>query len=132
MMHTLHGLASAGHPLALLDIGPIELLILVAAAVMLFGGDLPDMARRAGHVVGRLRASAAELTRDVEPPQDLGSLPTLGEDMPGPDEQDKAPLPGDPHAPSPASHQSATEGPPEERSADEDAQDGGSRPAPTH
>ena len=33
--------------LAFLNIGPLELLLLGAAAVLLFGGDLPDVARKA-------------------------------------------------------------------------------------
>jgi Sec-independent protein translocase protein TatA len=61
--------------LGLLDIGPIELMIVLAAAVMLFGGDLPDIARRAGQFVGRLRSSAQEFTRDLDAPRDLTRLP---------------------------------------------------------
>jgi Sec-independent protein translocase protein TatA len=93
-------LARVAPPLGLLDIGPVELLILAAAAVMLFGGDLPDMARRAGRMLGRLRASAQELTREVEPPADLGQLPP----------------PGDPHAPPPRHDGSPADG--REESAD--------------
>jgi Sec-independent protein translocase protein TatA len=78
----LHALQGSVLPLGLLDIGPIELLILAAAAVMLFGGDLPDMARRAGQFVGRLRASAHDLTRDIDPPNDIGRLPPSGTGTP--------------------------------------------------
>jgi sec-independent protein translocase protein TatA len=63
-------------PLGLLDIGPIELLLLAAAAVMLFGGELPDMARRAGKALGKLRATARELSRQIDLPPDVGQLPT--------------------------------------------------------
>jgi Sec-independent protein translocase protein TatA len=50
--------------LALLNIGPMELLIMAAAAVMLFGGDLPATARKAAQAVGRLRSLAADLGRE--------------------------------------------------------------------
>jgi hypothetical protein len=100
-------LARGAPNLGLLDIGPVELLILAAAAVMLFGGDLPDMARRAGRLLGRLRASAQELTREVEPPSDLGHLPP----------------PGDPHAPPPV--QPLRPLPPDGDTADEDTTSGG-------
>ncbi|MHC5211000.1 MAG: Sec-independent protein translocase subunit TatA/TatB [Planctomycetota bacterium] len=95
----MHAPGFAGLPVGLLDIGPIELMILAAAAVMLFGGDLPDMARRAGQVIGRLRASAQELTRDIEPPRDVAHLPKPGADRPP--EKGGSSEPGDPHAPPP-------------------------------
>jgi len=58
---------NAHPPLLLLDIGLLELLLLVGLAIMLFGGDLPDTLRRAGRFVARLRGMAAELARDVDP-----------------------------------------------------------------
>jgi Sec-independent protein translocase protein TatA len=61
--------------LGLLDVGPIEMLVLAIAAIMLFGGDLPDIARRAGQFMGRLRAAANELTRQFDAPPDLQHLP---------------------------------------------------------
>ena len=61
--------------LLLLDVGPIEMLVLAIAAIMLFGGDLPDLARRAGQFVGRLRSAAGELTREIDVPPDLHRLP---------------------------------------------------------
>lgn len=51
--------------LGLLNIGPFEVLLLVAVAVMLFGGDLPDAARKAGRLMAKLRATASELGRAV-------------------------------------------------------------------
>lgn len=63
--------------LGLLDIGPIEFLILVGAAVMLFGGDLPDVARRAGRAVARLREVASEFTRSIDAPSELRRPPEL-------------------------------------------------------
>lgn len=50
--------------IAIFNIGPIELLIMAAAAVMLFGGDLPATARKAARTIGRLRALASELGRE--------------------------------------------------------------------
>lgn len=95
--------AAGDLPLGLLDIGPVELLILAAAAIMLFGGDLPDMARRAGQFVGRLRASAQELTREAQPPPDITRLPPPEADTSHTERQapdgPAAALPGDPHAP---------------------------------
>ena len=50
--------------LAILNIGPLELLLLGAAAVLLFGGDLPDVARKAARMAGRLRGMTNDLTRE--------------------------------------------------------------------
>ena len=47
--------------LGLLNIGFLELLLLTLAAVMLFGGDLPGVARKAGTLLGRLRSTADDL-----------------------------------------------------------------------
>ncbi|RKY20891.1 MAG: hypothetical protein DRQ55_06150 [Planctomycetota bacterium] len=54
--------------LALLDIGPLEFVLLAAAAVLLFGGDLPDVARKAARFVGRMRAMSSDLTQDLRRP----------------------------------------------------------------
>jgi Sec-independent protein translocase protein TatA len=70
--------------LGLLDVGPIEMLVLAVAAIMLFGGDLPDLARRAGQIVGRLRAAAHELTSQIDPPADLLRLPDPDDAMHNP------------------------------------------------
>jgi Sec-independent protein translocase protein TatA len=52
--------------LAILNIGPFELLLLSAAAVLLFGGDLPEVARKAAAMAGRLRAMTTNLTREMQ------------------------------------------------------------------
>lgn len=52
--------------LAILNIGPLELLLLGAAAVLLFGGDLPDVARKAARMAGRLRGMTNDLTREFK------------------------------------------------------------------
>jgi Sec-independent protein translocase protein TatA len=61
--------------LLLLDIGPWEFLVLAAAAVMLFGGELPDVMRRAGRFVAKLRGMAEEIGRSASLPEDLAQLP---------------------------------------------------------
>ena len=75
--------------LAFLDIGPFELLLLAAAAVVLFGGDLPDVARKAARVIGRLRAMSADLTQELSRPSSelRKHLPRLDR----PDELDLSP-----------------------------------------
>ena len=61
--------------LLLLDIGPWEFLVIAALAVMLFGGDLPDVMRRAGRFVAKLRGMAEEIGRSASLPEDLAQLP---------------------------------------------------------
>ncbi len=60
--------------LLLLDIGPMEFLVLAATAVMLFGGDLPDVMRRAGRLVSKLRGMAADLGRAANLRDDVTRL----------------------------------------------------------
>lgn len=60
--------------LGLLDIGPWELLLVAVGAILLFGGDLPDVARRAGRSLGRLRGMASDLARNADLPPDVGQL----------------------------------------------------------
>ena len=80
--------------LGLLDVGPVEMLVLAIAAIMLFGGDLPDIARRAGQIVGRLRSAATDLTREIDMPSDLNRLPD-------PDDAMHRPPPTSPPPPTP-------------------------------
>ena len=51
--------------LGLLNIGTTELIIVVVVAVMLFGGDLPDVARKAARMVGKVRGMADDLGREL-------------------------------------------------------------------
>lgn len=67
--------------IAIFNIGPIELLIMAAAAVMLFGGDLPATARKAARTVGRLRALAAELGREFSAEEQLPRRDDIGIDL---------------------------------------------------
>lgn len=54
--------------LAFLNIGTFELLLVLVVAVVLFGGDLPDVARKAARVVGRMRAMANDIGRELNRP----------------------------------------------------------------
>jgi len=65
--------------LAFLNIGPFELIIMAAAAVMLFGGDLPQTARKAARMVGRLRGLASELGREFT--NEMPERPKLDVDL---------------------------------------------------
>ena len=51
--------------LLIFDVGATELLLVAVLAVMLYGGDLPDVARRAGGTMKRLRGVADDLKRQV-------------------------------------------------------------------
>jgi sec-independent protein translocase protein TatA len=53
------------------DVGATELLVVAALAVMLYGGDLPDVARKAGTTVKRLRGVADDLKRQVTLPPEM-------------------------------------------------------------
>jgi Sec-independent protein translocase protein TatA len=70
--------------LALLDIGPFEFVLLAAAAVLLFGGDLPDVARKTARFLGKLRSLSSDLSQelqktphDLRPPSELQRPPEL-------------------------------------------------------
>jgi Sec-independent protein translocase protein TatA len=65
--------------LGFLNIGPFELLIMAAAAVMLFGGDLPQTARKVARMVGRLRGMAADLGREFT--DEMPKAPNLDMDL---------------------------------------------------
>lgn len=51
--------------LAILGIGPLEWLVLLGGAVMLFGDDLPGMARKAARFIGKWRAMIRDLSREM-------------------------------------------------------------------
>ncbi|MGQ0552352.1 MAG: twin-arginine translocase TatA/TatE family subunit [Planctomycetota bacterium] len=82
--------------LALLDVGPVELLIIALAAIMMFGGDLPDIARRAGRTVARWRAAANELARSV----DTSTTPSAGPPLHTPPQIAETSAPAEAHPPS--------------------------------
>lgn len=63
------------------NIGPFEVLVLGAVSVMLFGGDLPDVARKAGAMVGRLRAMAMDLRRQLDEADQVREVKKLARDV---------------------------------------------------
>ena len=67
------------------DIGPMEFLIIAAAAVMLYGGDLPDVARKAGASLRKLRGVAEDLKRQVQIPPEADLPAILREADPRPE-----------------------------------------------
>ncbi len=64
-------------PLALLNIGPFELVLMAAAAILLFGGDLPDVARKAARAMAKLRSLSSDLTRELQRSDDFRPPPDL-------------------------------------------------------
>ena len=62
--------ALAAPPLLLFDVGATELILVAILAIMLYGGDLPDVARKAGATVRKLRGVAEDLKRQVTVPTD--------------------------------------------------------------
>ncbi len=100
---------NAPSALAILNIGLLELFLIVIAAIMLFGGDLPDVARKAGRLVGRLRSTVDDLRRYVDTPAELRDVPARikrdledaardGESLVAPTRrEDEAPKPGSAH-----------------------------------
>ncbi len=67
--------------LAFFNIGPFEIMVLGAVSIMLFGGDLPDVARKAGVLVGKLRATAADLRRQLDDASQVREVKTMVEDV---------------------------------------------------
>jgi sec-independent protein translocase protein TatA len=60
--------------LLMFDIGATELLLVAALAVMLYGGELPDVARKAGSTMKRLRGVADDLKRQVQMPPEVAEI----------------------------------------------------------
>ncbi len=51
----------------ILGMGPAELLLVLAIALIVFGPDkLPDIARQVGRTVGELRRVSSEVTREIQ------------------------------------------------------------------
>ncbi len=77
--------------LAFIDVSGGEFIFIVVIAILLYGGDLPKVARSLGRVVGDLRRQAESLTREFRDYDD--SRPRLPRrDFSG----DKAPEPVEP------------------------------------
>ena len=67
-------MAMAAPFLLMFDIGATELLLVAALAVMLYGGELPDVARKAGSTMKRLRGVADDLKRQVQMPPEVAEI----------------------------------------------------------
>jgi len=100
--------------LLLLDIGPWEFLVIAALAVMLFGGDLPDVMRRAGRFVAKLRGMAEEIGRSASLPEDLAQLPRDGPTAGRPRSARPLPAPPSPAQPAAPEAPPAAPAPPQE------------------
>jgi len=57
-------LLSPAATLALFDVGGGELFVLALIALLLYGGELPKVARKVGRVVGDLKRQADNITRE--------------------------------------------------------------------
>lgn len=55
---------SSAATLALFDVGGGELFVLALIALLLYGGELPKVARKVGRVVGDLKRQADNITRE--------------------------------------------------------------------
>jgi Tat protein translocase TatB subunit len=58
---------SPGGPMNFLGMGPAELLLVLALALIVFGPDkMPDIARQLGKTVGDLRRVTSDVTRELQ------------------------------------------------------------------
>jgi len=71
--------------LLMFDVGFGELLLVVVLAVMLYGGDLPDVARKTGQQIRKFRSVAEDLKRQVQLPPEADIRPILREADPRPE-----------------------------------------------
>ena len=56
-------------------LGPIELIVIGAIAVMMYGKRLPEVGRSVGQSIGELRRQFATLSRDLDIGKHLDSKP---------------------------------------------------------
>lgn len=67
--------------LALLDIGPVQLLVILIVALLLFGKRLPEVARSMGRSIQEFKKGLNEAQREIEdglsdnPPRQPGNEP---------------------------------------------------------
>ena len=97
------------------DVGATELLVVAVLAVMLYGGDLPDVARKAGSTMKRLRGVADDLKRQVTLPPEMqtGFREVRAELRKLPQDLDLRPdIVAEPEPKQPASHSQASTAPP--------------------
>ena len=64
-------------PLAFLGMGVMELLVVAVVALLVFGGELPDVMRSMGRAYARFRESLSEIAKPVrEEFRDVPALPS--------------------------------------------------------
>jgi sec-independent protein translocase protein TatA len=56
-------------------LGPVEIVVIGAIAVMLYGKRLPEVGRSVGQGIGELRKQMATLTRDMDLSAHLDAAP---------------------------------------------------------
>src|SRR5215467_8852067 len=76
---------SAPLQLLLFDVGAGEMLLVILLAIMLYGGDLPDVARKTGQQIRKIRGIADDLKRQVQLPPEADIRPILREADPRPE-----------------------------------------------
>ena len=104
------------------DVGAGEMLLVVLLAIMLYGGDLPDVARKAGASIRKLRGVADDIKRQVQIPPEADLPRILREADPRPEIRALDPRPAimaldEPKRDAPASTQPAAAPPAESSSA---------------
>ena len=73
-----------------LGMGPLELLLILALALIVFGpAKLPEIARQIGRVVGDLRQASAVVTREFQRSLDVESK--VESRVPGPESKVESP-----------------------------------------
>jgi len=59
----------------MLGLGPVEIVVIGAIAVMLYGKRLPEVGRSVGQSIGELRKQMATLSRDMDFSPHLDAAP---------------------------------------------------------
>jgi Sec-independent protein translocase protein TatA len=60
--------------LLMFDVGAGEMMLVVLLAIMLYGGDLPDVARKTGAQIRKFRGVAEDLKRQVQAPPEAAEI----------------------------------------------------------
>jgi len=57
----------------MLNLGPLEILVVAVVAILVFGPRLPQVAAEAAHFIGRMKRSLAELRRETGIDQEIAA-----------------------------------------------------------